>query len=277
MEREAVNGVVMIMSKQTMYEARLPDSNGYIAYPDNEHEVWQALYDRQEGNLPQYACDAYLKGLDNLAMPKDRIPQLGEIDKVLRETTGWKTAAVPALISFEKFFQLLANQEFPVATFIRSKEEFDYLQEPDVFHEIFGHCPLLTNESFARFSHQYGKLGLAASKEERVFLARLYWFTVEFGLIRCRDNQLKIYGGGILSSPGETLYAMGDKPQVKSFDLIDMLRTPYRIDIMQPVYYTIDSIDYLDEVVKMDIMAAVNKARQLGLYPAMFEPKSKAC
>ncbi len=276
MEERAVNCVVFIMSKQTKYQARLPDSQGFIQYPDNEHEIWQALYDRQKGNLPHYACDAYLKGLEDLAMPTDRIPQLGEIDAVLQQATGWKTAAVPALISFEKFFQLLANQEFPVATFIRSKEEFDYLQEPDIFHEIFGHCPLLTNPSFARFSHQYGKLGLAASKEERVFLARLYWFTVEFGLIRQANDELKIYGGGILSSPGETLYAMSDTPVVKPFDLIDILRTPYRIDIMQPIYYAIDSIDYLDEIVKMDIMGAVTKARQLGLHAPMFEPKSKA-
>ncbi|MCG9698313.1 phenylalanine 4-monooxygenase [Shewanella sp. Isolate11] len=264
------------MSKQTTYQARMPDSQGYIAYPENEHKIWQALYQRQKGNLPQYACDAYLQGLKDLAMPEERIPQLQEIDKVLLETTGWKTAGVPALISFEKFFQLLANKEFPVATFIRSQEEFDYLQEPDIFHEIFGHCPLLTNPSFARFSHEYGKLGLAASKEERVFLARLYWFTVEFGLLRDSNNQLKIYGGGILSSPGETLYAMGDTPLIKPFDLIDMLRTPYRIDIMQPVYYVIDSIDYLDEVVKMDIMKAVTQARQLGLHAPLFEPKSKA-
>ncbi len=276
MEAGAVNCVVFIMSKQTTYQARLPDSHGFIEYPDNEHEIWQALYDRQKGNLPRYACDAYLKGLEDLALASDRIPQLGEIDAVLQQATGWKTAAVPALISFEKFFQLLANQEFPVATFIRSKEEFDYLQEPDIFHEIFGHCPLLTNPSFARFSHEYGKLGLAASKEERVFLARLYWFTVEFGLIRQANDELKIYGGGILSSPGETLYAMSDTPVVKPFDLIDILRTPYRIDIMQPIYYTIESIDYLDEIVKMDIMGAVTKARQLGLHAPLFEPKSKA-
>ncbi len=264
------------MSKQTRYQARIPDEHGYIAYPDNEHKIWHELYQRQQANLPKYACDAYLQGLTDLAMPEDRLPQLQEIDKVLLATTGWKTAAVPALISFEKFFQLLANQAFPVATFIRSKEEFDYLQEPDIFHEIFGHCPLLTNASFARFSHEYGKLGLAASKEERVFLARLYWFTVEFGLLRNRDGQRKIYGGGILSSPGETLYAMGKTPLIKPFDLIDVLRTPYRIDIMQPVYYEIDSIDYLDEIVKMDIMQAVTQARELGLFPPLFEPKSKA-
>lgn len=262
------------MSKATAYQAKYPDRHGHIDYTSCEHETWQALYQRQQDNVPRYACDAYLNGLNELALPSERIPQLSEIDTVLSRTTGWKTAAVPALISFERFFQLLANQAFPVATFIRSKEEFDYLQEPDIFHEIFGHCPLLTNPSFARFSHQYGKLGLAASKEERVFLARLYWFTVEFGLIRQADHQLKIYGGGILSSPGETLYAMSEKPLVKPFDLIDILRTPYRIDIMQPIYYTIESIDYLDEIVKMDVMSAVTQARQLGLHAPLFEPKA---
>ncbi len=265
------------MSKQTTYQARSPDNNGYIAYHEHEHQIWQTLYQRQKANLPKYACDTYLQGLTDLAIPENRIPQLQEVDKVLLATTGWRTAAVSALISFEKFFQLLANKAFPVATFIRRKEEFDYLQEPDIFHEIFGHCPLLTNASFAHFSHEYGKLGLAASKEERVFLARLYWFTVEFGLLRNRDGQLKIYGGGILSSPGETLYAMGKTPLIKPFDLIDVLRTPYRIDIMQPVYYEIDSVDYLDEIAKMDIMQAVAAARQLGLYRPLFELKSKTC
>jgi phenylalanine-4-hydroxylase len=201
---------------------------------------------------------------------------LGEIDSVLLEATGWKTAAVPALIPFGRFFELLANKEFPVATFIRSKEEFDYLQEPDIFHEIFGHCPLLTNAAFGYFSHMYGKLGLAATKEERVFLARLYWFTIEFGLVQGKGELLNIYGGGILSSPGETLYALSDAPERKPFDLLEVLRTPYRIDIMQPIYYVIESVDYLDEIANMDIMAYVRKAQGLGLLPAKFAPKVKA-
>ncbi len=259
----------------TEYVARLPDANGHIHYPEEEHDIWQELYARQLDNLSKYACDEYRQGLKALNLSGDKIPQLGEIDKTLLATSGWKTSAVPALISFERFFELLANREFPVATFIRSKEEFDYLREPDIFHEVFGHCPLLTNPSFARFSHAYGKLGLAASKEDRVFLARLYWFTVEFGLIRAKDGGLQIYGGGILSSPGETQYAMGDKPQIRPFDLLDVLRTPYRIDIMQPVYYVIDSIDFLDEIVKMDIMAGVREAKKLGLFEPLFEPKSK--
>jgi phenylalanine-4-hydroxylase len=228
-------------------------------------------------NLPGRACPAYLNGLDALGMSIDRIPQLPDIDKVLLQATGWKTAAVPALISFGRFFELLANKEFPVATFIRSKEEFDYLQEPDIFHEIFGHCPLLTNPSFAHFSHMYGQLGLAANKEQRVFLARLYWFTIEFGLVQAKGESMQIYGGGILSSPGETLYALSGKPECKPFDLLDVLRTPYRIDIMQPIYYVIENIDYLDEIARMDIMSMVHKAQQLGLFTPKFEPKVKAC
>ncbi|NRB22190.1 phenylalanine 4-monooxygenase [Shewanella sp.] len=264
------------MSKNTEYVARLPDADGHIDYPQAEHDIWQALYSRQLGNLSAYACSEYQQGLIDLGLSDSNIPQLQDIDKVLLDLTGWKTAAVPALISFERFFELLANREFPVATFIRSKEEFDYLREPDIFHEVFGHCPLLTNESFAKFSHTYGQLGLAASKEDRVLLARLYWFTVEFGLIRNRDDSLSIYGGGILSSPGETLYAMGGGPQIKPFNLVDVLRTPYRIDIMQPVYYAIDGLSFLDEIAEMDIMGAVAEAKQLGMFAPLYEPKSKA-
>ncbi|WP_394133104.1 phenylalanine 4-monooxygenase [Shewanella maritima] len=264
------------MTKATQYVSHEPDAQGYINFSDNENQLWQQLYARQIKNLPGRACDAYLNGVDALNMPTDRIPQLPEIDKVLLDTTGWQTSAVPALISFGKFFELLANKRFPVATFIRSKEEFDYLQEPDIFHEIFGHCPLLTNPAFANFSHIYGQLGLAASKEDRVFLARLYWFTVEFGLMQSKGGDLNIYGGGILSSPGETLYAMGDEPIRKPFELLDVLRTPYRIDIMQPIYYVIENIDYLDEIAKMDIMAQVEKAKQLGLFDPLFPAKKQA-
>lgn len=260
----------------TKYISHTPDANGVIDYSPEENHIWQRLYDRQVTNMPGRACDAYMQGLDALNMSKDRIPQLGEIDTVLLEATGWKTAAVPALIPFGRFFELLANKEFPVATFIRSEEEFDYLQEPDIFHEIFGHCPLLTNPAFGHFSHMYGKLGLAATKEERIFLARLYWFTIEFGLVQGKGEPLNIYGGGILSSPGETLYALSDAPERKPFDLLEVLRTPYRIDIMQPIYYVIESVDYLDEIANMDIMAYVAKAQELGLLPAKFAPKMKA-
>lgn len=164
---------------------------------------------------------------------------------------------------------------FQVATFIRSREEFDYLQEPDIFHEVFGHCPLLTNPAFAHFTHTYGKLGLAASKEDRVFLARLYWFTVEFGLVNTADG-LRIYGGGILSSPGETVYALeSDKPVRQPLDPVDALRTPYRIDIMQPLYYILNQFDDLYTLAEADIMGMVKQAREQGLFTPRFAPKEK--
>ena len=159
-----------------------------------------------------------------------------------------------------------------MATFIRSRDEFDYLQEPDIFHEIFGHCPLLTNPAFAHFTHTYGKLGLAATPQQRVYLARLYWFTVEFGLVHTPEG-LRIYGGGILSSPGETKYALSDEPDHQDMAVLDALRTPYRIDIMQPHYFVLDSIESLFDIAKLDLMSLVSKAQQLGLHPAKFAPK----
>jgi phenylalanine-4-hydroxylase len=263
------------MSKQTQYVSKSIDAQGCIQWTAEENERWARLYKRQIDLLQGRACDQYMEGIELLGMPSDQIPQLPDIDKVLMETTGWQTAAVPALINFTEFFTLLANKRFPVATFIRSEEEFDYLQEPDVFHEIFGHCPLLTNPAFAHFTHVYGKLGLAANKEDRAFLARLYWFTVEFGLVQT-DEGLRIYGGGILSSPGETKYALeSDKPERMKMNPLDVLRTPYRIDIMQPVYYILDSFDGLFDLSQLDIMALVDEAKTLGLFEARFPPKLK--
>ena len=231
------------MGKATKYVARTPDASGHIHYSPDEDRIWATLYERQDQAIRGKACDEFFQGLDLLKMPRDRIPQLPEISKILRRETGWEVAYVPALIPFSQFFELLANKRFPAATFIRTRDELDYLQEPDIFHEIFGHTPLLTNPSFADFTHTYGKLGLAASKEDRVFLARMYWFTVEFGLIQPPGKPLRIYGGGILSSIGETEYAYSsDRPQRRRFQILDALRTPYRIDIMQPLYYVLEDL-----------------------------------
>lgn len=263
------------MSKSSKYVSHQSDEHGFIHWSAEENQIWSELMQRQLSCIEGKACDEYLDGLKKLNLPVDRIPQLAEINAVLEPSTGWKVAEVPALISFDRFFQLLANKEFPVATFIRSREEFDYLQEPDVFHEIFGHCAMLTHPAFAEFTHTYGKLGLAASKEDRVYLARLYWFTIEFGLLSSKDG-LRIYGGGILSSPGETLYAISsDVPERKVFDVVDVLRTPYRIDIMQPVYFMINSINDLFDVSQLDLMAMVQQARSLGLHAPKFPPKEK--
>lgn len=262
------------MAKSTKYIAKEPDANGFIYYNDDENAIWHQLIIRQMACLPGRACNEYLAGLDQLRLPKDRIPQLKEVNSVLRSATGWEVARVPALISFDEFFSMLANKQFPVATFIRSWDELDYLQEPDIFHEIFGHCPMLTHPAFAAFTHHYGKLGYKASKQDRVFLARLYWLTVEFGLLQTYEG-LRIYGGGILSSIGETQYALDShKPERVPFDTVTMLRTPYRIDIMQPIYFIINSIDDLFELSKVDLMGCVEQAKKLGLLPPKYPPKS---
>ncbi|MFM4995413.1 phenylalanine 4-monooxygenase [Aeromonas sanarellii] len=255
----------------SLYTAHQPDEQGRIHYTDEEHGTWQILIERQLAALEGKACDEYRAGLVRLALPRDRIPQLDEINAALTPATGWSVAAVPALISFDRFFSLLADRQFPVATFIRRRDELDYLQEPDIFHEIFGHCAMLTNPAFAHFTHLYGQLGLNASKEERVYLARLYWFTVEFGLLQGAGG-LRIYGGGILSSIGETAYALSGKPVLQPFDLLEILRTPYRIDIMQPVYFVLQDLDTLYRLSPQAIMDAVAQARRLGLRLPRFAP-----
>lgn len=263
------------MSKNTCYKSHQPDAKGLVNWSAEENKIWTALLHRQSSLLKGRACDEYLHGLELLDLPSERIPQLPEINAVLLKTTGWQVKQVPSLINFDEFFRLLANKQFPVATFIRSNEEFDYLQEPDIFHEIFGHCPLLTNPAFAHFTHTYGKLGYAASKEDRAFLARLYWFTVEFGLVNTPEGA-RIYGGGILSSPGETMYAMESNDCAQeSMNPLTALRTPYRIDIMQPIYYVLESFDSLFDIAEMDIMALVDEAKTLGLFAPKFLPKEK--
>ncbi|GKW49518.1 phenylalanine 4-monooxygenase [Halomonas sp. NCCP-2165] len=259
----------------TQYQAHQPDARGHITYSAVENATWQALIQRQLELLPGRACQAYLDGLERLALPRERLPQLAEVDRVLETATGWRTAPVPALIPFDTFFALLADRRFPVATFIRTPEEMDYLQEPDIFHELFGHCPMLTHPAFADFTATYGRLGLAASPAERVYLARLYWMTVEFGLVETPQGR-RIYGGGILSSPKETRYALSEAPEHHPFDALDALRTPYRIDILQPLYYVLDRLEALQELARRDIMALVHQAMALGLYPPRFPPKEAA-
>ena len=263
------------MAKGTKYKARPMDEDGFIHYTDEEHQIWSELMARQEKLIEGRACPEHLEGLEKINLPHDRIPQLEEVSSVLRKETGWEVAWVPALINFDKFFALLADKKFPCATFIRTREEMDYLQEPDVFHEIYGHTAMLTNPYFAEFTAAYGKLGYEASKEDRVYLARLYWFTVEFGLINTAEGQ-RIYGGGILSSIGETPHSLEDPEVVRApFDPIEMLRTPYRIDIMQPKYFVIDDFKQLFDLANGDVMGMVKEAKRLGLREPLYPPKEE--
>ena len=260
----------MAYKKTSNYVAKPVDDQGNAVYTDDENLVWHDLIIRQIPIVTGRACDEYMHGIDLINFPKDRIPQCPEVSRVLKATTGWTLEPVPALIPFDQFFDLLANKKFPAATFIRHRDELDYLQEPDIFHEVFGHCPLLTNQAYADFTQTYGKLALHASHEDRVMLAKLYWFTIEFGLIKTKEG-LRIYGGGILSSKGETIYSLeSPTPQRKSFDALEVLRTPYRIDIKQPIYYVIDSFDVLFQLIDMDLFALIREARQLGMHPALY-------
>lgn len=261
--------------KQSKYISKPTDEHGYAHYTEDEHHIWSDLFRRQWEIVQNRACNEYIEGIDALGLTANEIPQIPDINKRLSQTTGWQVAPVPALINFDKFFELLANKQFPAATFIRTREEMEYLQEPDIFHEIFGHCPLLTQPFYADFMHEYGKKGLHASHEERVMLARLYWFTIEFGLIQ-RPEGLRIYGGGILSSIGETLYSLeSDVPQRKPLDPVDVFRTPYRIDIFQTIYFVIKDFKELYDLTKMDLLGLIATAQTLGMHEPSFPAKER--
>lgn len=215
------------MAKVSRYQSKSMRKDGKIDWSNSEDAIWSELLTRQMDIIEGKACNEYLNGLERLALPTDRAPQLDEISRVLQDTTGWQCEPVAALIDFDTFFDLLSRKRFPVATFLRRQEDFDYLQEPDFFHEVFGHCAMLTHPAFAAFTEQYGKLGKSASKEERRYLARLYWFTVEFGLMNSKEQGQRIYGGGILSSPKETEYAFfSDEPNRKPFNIVRYSELP---------------------------------------------------
>lgn len=259
----------------TNYVAKVPDAAGIIAYTAEEDAIWRDLVARQGPNVRRLAARPYLDGLDLLQMPQDRVPQCAEISARLRDLTGWRVEPVPALISFGRFFAMLADRCFPAASFIRSRKDFDYIEEPDIFHEVFGHTPLLTDPRFAAFSQAVGVAGMRAAKEDYAWLIRLYWFTIEFGLT-VEDGQIKALGSGLASSPTELLWAAGEaagQPERRPFDVIDILRTPYRIDIHQPVYFVLERLDDLFAAARRDLLADVATARAMGLHAPKYPPK----
>lgn len=261
------------MPKSTSYAAKLPDASGHIAYSPDEDAVWRDLFARQIPNIRRHAATAYIDGLDRLALPATRVPQCTEVSQTLLALTGWQVIPVPALIPFGRFFSLLSQRIFPAASFIRSRRDFDYIEEPDIFHEIFGHTPLLTDPRFAAFSQAIGETGLRADKADYPWLIRLYWFSIEFGLM-IEGGKVKALGSGIASSPSELLWAVGDPtPERRPFDVIDILRTPYRIDIPQPVYFVLPSLDDLFAAASRDLLADIAQARRLGLHAPKYPPK----
>ena len=215
-------------------------------YTRAEHAMWDRLFARQTAMLPGRVVPAFLEGLDLLGLSEPGIPDFDALSERLQRRTGWTVVAVPGLIPEEIFFEHLANRRFIAGRFIRKPEQSDYLEEPDVFHDVFGHVPLLAHPVFADYMQAYGEGGLRAMHLGAIHkLARLYWYTVEFGLIR-DGADLKLYGAGIVSSHGESRFALDDpSPNRLGFDLRRVLRTRYRIDDYQQTYFVIDSFDDL--------------------------------
>ena len=211
-----------------------------------DHAVWNTLFTRQTRLLPDRASTAFLTGLDVLRLSKPGIPDFAELSERLMALTGWRVVAVPGLVPDAVFFDHLANRRFPAGNFIRRPDQLDYLEEPDVFHDVFGHVPLLSHPVFADYMQAYGRGGLRALEFNAIEkLSRLYWYTVEFGLM-LEDGALRISGAGIVSSASESRFALDDpSPNRLGFDLERIMRTRYRIDDYQQTYFVIDSYDQL--------------------------------
>jgi len=222
-------------------------------YSEEQHAIWRLLFERQQRLLLGRACREYLEGLSRLGVAADGIPDFRRLSDVLDRATGWRIVAVPGLVPDDVFFAHLARRQFPSTCFIRRRDQLDYLEEPDVFHDICGHVPLLINPIFADYLQAYGEGGLKALGLGHLQrLARLYWYTVEFGLIATRDG-LRIYGSGILSSAGESVYCLEDpRPRRLRFDLRRIMRTGYRIDDFQQLYFVIDDFQQLFDATRPD-------------------------
>jgi phenylalanine-4-hydroxylase len=218
----------------------------WASYTQDEHAMWDHLFDRQAQMLPGRVTQEFMAGLDVLRMSKPGIPDFDELSDRLMKATGWQIVAVPGLIPDDVFFDHLANRRFVAGRFIRRPDQLDYLQEPDIFHDVFGHVPLLADPVFADYMQAYGEGGRRANGLGVLDrLARLYWYTVEFGLIRS-GGDLKLYGAGIASSYGESVFALDDpSPNRIGFDLKRVMRTDYRIDDYQQTYFVIDSFEDL--------------------------------
>ena len=260
------------MTEELFQLVKKADSNGVIPYSDREHLCWATLSRTQRQNHRGRACGEYLEGLASLDLPTDRIPAIGAVSESLYRRSGWRLEVVPGLISFEDYFELLARRHFPCTTFIRSWEELDLSRDPDIFHEIFGHCPLLTNKAYSRFIQAFAAMLLEADPRDRPLLQRLYWFTVEVGLVQTQAG-LRIFGGSCLSSIKECVFCLESDGACRlPFDLVKVFRTPYRVDMHQPIYFVMATMASLYALVdrKRDIKEAMKIAHALGEFKPLF-------
>ena len=251
-----------------MSTATRPDwttDQGWGRYTAQDHAVWRTLFERQSRLLPGRACDAFVEGMARLPLSAGAIPDFRPLSEVLLAQTGWQVVAVPGLVPDEVFFEHLAHRCFPAGKRIRQPHQLDYLEEPDVFHDVFGHVPMLMHPVMADFVQAYGVGGLRARQLGVLpLLARVYWYTVEFGLIRQADG-LRIYGSGIASSAAETVFALDDaSPNRIGFDLERVMRTLYRIDDFQESYFVLDSLEDLLALAGIDFAPAYARVAALA-------------
>jgi len=240
-------------------------------YTATDHETWATLFKRQRELLVGRAANEFVENQERFGMSADVIPKFSDLNRVLAETTGWELIAVEGLLPELTFFEHLANRRFPVTWWIRKPEQLDYLSEPDLFHDLFGHVPLLLNPVFADYMQAYGAGGVKAAAiapEALANLTRLYWYTVEFGLINTPEG-LRIYGAGIVSSKGESIYSLeADAPNRIGFDLERVMRTRYRIDTYQKTYFVIDSYEQLIEATRPDFTPLYARLADAASHPA---------
>ena len=258
------------MAKDRSYVSKSPDAEGLYTYTDEENATWATLFTRQIAALQGKGSPDYLHGTKVLGLTAQHVPQIRDINTRLNALTGAGVEGVPAIIPPSQFFKLLSERKFPVATFLRRPEHMDYIEEPDLFHEVFGHCPLLTNDAYADFIQGFGQKAIALGKGYSWHLFRLFWFTIEFGMIR-HGHGYRAYGAGIVSSPAELENAMGGQARIEPFDLATVLRTPYRIDIVQPVYFAIDGFEQLAACLDQDFATAIDAARNAGDFAPLFD------
>jgi phenylalanine-4-hydroxylase len=242
------------------------DSRQYV---DDDHAVWNILCNRMKPLLKGRACNEYMESIDQLGiLTSGGIPDLQRVSDMLEKNTNWRIVTVPGLIPGEIFLEHLSKRQFPVTWWIRKREEMDYLQEPDIFHDLFGHVPLLNNPVFADYMQQFGQGAVKANHlGASHFITRLYWFTVEFGLINTKEG-LRIYGSGIVSSAKETVYSLESPvPNRIGFDLLRMMRSQYYIDDVQKTYFVIDSFEQLFEETRPDFTDYYSKIRAMPEIP----------
>ncbi len=225
------------------------------SYTASDHAVWDTLFQRQRELLPGRACREFMQGVERFGLGDGGIPKFADLNQVLAKATGWQLVGVEGLLPDEVFFDHLANRRFPITWWIRKPDQLDYLSEPDLFHDMFGHVPLLLNPVFADYMQAYGRGGMKAfalGPEALTNLTRLYWYTVEFGLIHT-DEGVRIYGAGIVSSKGESIYSLDSPaPNRIGFDLPRVMNTRYRIDTYQQTYFVIDNFEQLFDATRPD-------------------------